>query len=99
MLTNDFFKHDKPMTGIVVTLGSEVAVIVLLWIGLTVAGITPSEHLRWFGACFIPPILLLRYYAKKKDCPTVTKTIIITLFVTFIVFMFLVRNEFSLSLP
>lgn len=84
----DFLKQDSPMTGIVVTLASEVAVCVLLWIGLLLAGISPSEHLRWFGACFIPPVLFLRYYAKKNDYPKVTKTIIITLFVTFILWMF-----------
>ena len=94
MFLSDFLKQDKPVTGIVVTIASEVIVAVLLWVGLLIAGINPLEHLRWFGACFIPPILFLRYYAKKKEQPTVTKTIIITIFVTFLVFMFLVRNEF-----
>lgn len=89
-----FFKQNKPITGIVVTLGSEVAVVVLLYAGLLIAGISPIEHLRWFGGCFIPPVLLLRYYAKKRDCPVVTKTIIITLFITFMAFMFIVRKEF-----
>lgn len=94
MFLSDFLKQDKPVTGIVVTIASEVIVAALLWVGLLIAGINQLEHLRWFGACFIPPILFLRYYAKKKEQPTVTKTIIITFFVTFLVFMFLVRNEF-----
>lgn len=91
---DSFFKTDKPLTGIVLALGSEIAVAVLLWIGLAIAGIGATEHLRWFGGCFIPPVLLLRYYAKKKEYSTVTKTIIITVFVTFLLFMFLIRNEF-----
>lgn len=94
MFLSDFLKQDKPVTGIVVTIASEVIVAALLWVGLLIAGINPLEHLRWFGTCFIPSILFLRYYAKKKEQPTVTKTIIITFFVTFLVFMFLVRNEF-----
>lgn len=73
--------------GVVVTLGSEAIVALLLWMGLTIAGISPMEHIRWFGGCFVPPVLLLRYYAKKKEYPVVTKTIIITLFVTFIAFV------------
>lgn len=80
--------------GVVVTLGSEAIVALLLWLGLTISGLSPMEHLRWFGGCFIPPVLLLRHYAKKKDCPVVTKTIIITLFITFLAFMFLIRKEF-----
>lgn len=87
-------KHDKPITGIILTVASELTVVVLLWIGLKIAGIAPGEHLRWFGACFVPPLLILRHYARKKEYPIVTKTIIITLFVTFIIFMFTVRNEF-----
>ena len=75
--------------GIIITLGSEVAVALLLWIGLAVAGVDVKEHLRWFGACFIPPVLLLRHYVKQKSSPAMTKTIIITLFVTFVLYMFL----------
>lgn len=92
---NDFFNQNKPLTGIIITLVSEVAVVVLLLLGLTIAGVSPAEHLRWFGACFIPPVLFLRHYAKKKDCPIVTKTIIITLFITFILFMFLIRKQIT----
>lgn len=85
------FKKNSIFTGILVALGSEVAVIVLLYIGLIIAGVSPADHLRWFGGCFIPPVLFLRYYAKQKDYPLVTKTIIITLFITFITFMFFVK--------
>lgn len=88
---SDFFRRDKVSTGLVVVLGSEAAVALLLWLGLAVAGIGYAGHLRWFGACFIPPVLFLRHYAKKRDCPTVTKTIIIALFITFVLFMLLAR--------
>ena len=90
----DFFRRNSVVLGVVVTLGSEAIVALLLWLGLTIAGISPMEHIRWFGGCFIPPVLLLRHYAKKKEYPVVTKTIIITLFITFLAFMFLIRKEF-----
>lgn len=93
-MMNGFFKQDRILTGIVLAVGSELAVVLLLWIALLIAGVAPGDYLRWFGACFIPPVLILRHYAKNKDYPTVTKTIIITLFITFLAFMYMVRNEF-----
>lgn len=72
------------------TLGSELIVALLLWAGLKIAGISPSEHLRWFGGCFVPPLLLLRYYAKSGTMAMSTKAAIVVLFVTFILFMFFV---------
>ncbi len=89
----DFFKQNKIIVGVVVGLGSEILMALLLWIGLNIAGEQPLLHQRWFGACFIAPLLLLRHYAKRKEQPLVTKTLITILFLTFVGFMFVVYNE------
>ena len=43
--------------------------------------------MRWFAAAFVPPLLLLRYYAREKSYPTTLKAVITTFFVTFVAFM------------
>ena len=83
-----FFKQDSVLAGIILGVGSELLTALLLWAGLTVAGEPVSAHVSWFGACFVAPVLILRHYARKKEQPLVTKTLITVLFVTFVVFMF-----------
>ena len=84
---NSFFQKDSVFIGVVVTLGSELAVALLLYVGMTIAGVSVADHVRWFFAVFIVPVLLLRYYVKKKNSPVVMKTIITLLFLTFLIFM------------
>ncbi len=83
-----FFHQDKVVVGIVAGLGSELLLALLLTIGLLVAGESPLAHIRWYAGVFIAPLLLLRYYSKKKEWLNVTRTLIVVLFVTFISFMF-----------
>ena len=83
-----FFQQDRLLVGLLAGLGSEVLTALLLWVALLVVGLQVDEHVRWFGIAFVPPVLLLRYYAHLKKCPLVTKTLIITVFVSFVVFMF-----------
>lgn len=89
MDSND--EHTNPskniITAVLITLGSEAAIALLLFCGLLIAKESPAEHVRWFAAMFIPPILILRNYAKKEDRTTLElKAIIITLFLSVVAF-------------
>ena len=78
---------DSIALGIVATLLSELLCAVLVWIVIVIAQIPVAENARWFAIAFVPPLLLLRYYAKIQDYPTTLKSVITTFFVTFVVFM------------
>lgn len=91
-------KNDSAATGILLALGSEFVTGLILWLVLLFANIPLEEHIRWFGVCFVPPLLILRHFAKRKQQPFVTKTIIVVLFVTFILFMFLLFKTKSIVL-
>ena len=82
-----FFAQDRVMTGLVAGLGSEVGFVVVLVVGLLIAGEPVGSHLRWFGGMFIPLILVLRHYAKGREHLRVVKTLIVVFFVTFIAFI------------
>lgn len=86
----NFFHRNSLLTGIVAELGSQLLFAVLLYVVLIIVGESPAQHLRWFGGAFIPGLLVLRYYAKKKDYLLTTKTCITTFFITFIAFIFLI---------
>ena len=92
---NRFFHQDKVVVGIVAALGSELVVALLLTIGLLVTGNWPpaASQIRWYAACFLPPLLVLRYYSKQKQWLQVTRTIIVVLFVTFIAYMAYLLGE------
>lgn len=86
MLKN-FFSQDRPLVGIVAGLGVEVAFCLLIALGLLIAGEPIGAHIRWFGGMFIPLILVLHHYARRREQLKVTKTLIVVLFVTFLAFM------------
>ncbi|MBR4506200.1 MAG: hypothetical protein IKP21_05450 [Bacteroidales bacterium] len=86
MLKN-FFSQDRPLVGIVAGLGSEVGFCLALALGLLIAGEPIGAHIRWFGGMFIPLILVLHHYARRREQLKVTKTLIVVLFVTFLAFM------------
>ena len=73
--------------GILLAVGSEVLCALLLWGVLAVLGQDLEAHLRWFAIAFVPPLLLLRHYAREKDYPLSLKAVIVTFFVTFVAFM------------
>lgn len=83
----EFFSKDTVTVGVVAAVGSEALCALLLWIGLLIAGQPIVPHLRWFAICIVPPLLCLRFFAKKRRQATVVKTVITVIFVTFIVFM------------
>lgn len=91
-------KHDGVLQGVLLAACSEVLTAALLYVGLLVAGQPIGEHIRWFAICFVPPILLLRHFAKRKEFPIVTKSLIIVLFVTFVAFMFLLFRTKAIAL-
>ncbi len=87
------FARDTIATGLILGLGSMVLTALLLSAGLLIAGQPLGAHLRWYAACFVPPLLLMRY-AVKLQHSTTTKTLIITLFLTFLPFMaYLIRSN------
>ena len=81
--------RDNIATGVIATLVSELLCGALVWVVLLIAGVTVGEGMRWFMAAFVPPLLLLRYYAKKQSYPTTLKAVITTFFVTLVAFMWL----------
>ena len=82
-----FFSQDTILTGLVAGLGSELGFCLLLALGLVVAGEPVWTHLRWFGGMFVPAILVLQHYMKRRTQLRVVKTLIVVLFVTFLAFM------------
>lgn len=84
------FDKDTILTGLIVGLGSELAVAILLWLVLVIIGEPLNDHIRWFGGCFIPLVLILRYYVKRKTYPIVSRTLMVTLFITFVVFLMVI---------
>ena len=89
-----FLSQNTVWTGLVAGLGSEFAFCLLLAAALAIAGVDWQEHARWFGGMFIPLLLVLRTYAKRKEQLTVTRTLIAVLFVTFLAFMlFLIKKN------
>ena len=82
-----FFQQDTVVVGLVAGLGSELLFCLLLAAVLLLTGAGIGGHERWFGGMFIPVILVLRAYAKGKGHLTVTRTLIVVFFLTFVAFM------------
>lgn len=82
-----FLDHDSIAFGALMVLAAEAVAAALLALGLAIFSVPVAEHLRWFAIAFVPPLLLLRYYAKAKSCPTTLKAVVTTLFASFIIFM------------
>ena len=78
--------------GIVATLLSEILCAVLVWVVIIILQVPLAESARWFAVAFVPPLLLLRYYAKTREYPTTLKAVITTFFVTFVVFMWVMMK-------
>ena len=76
-------------TGIVATILSELLCAAIVLLVIVILRIPVAENARWFAAAFIPPLLLLRYYAKTQDYPTTLKSVICTFFVTFVTYMWI----------
>lgn len=88
-----FFKQDKVIVGIVVGVGSMILFCLLLIGGLIFAGYPLDHNPRWYGGMFIPLTLLLMHYARRREQLTVTRTLIVILFITFILFMVYILNN------
>ena len=83
----ELLHKDSITVGIVATLLSELICAALVWIVIAILQVPLAENARWFAIAFVPPLLLLRYYAKIQDYPTTLKTVITTFFITFVMFM------------
>lgn len=81
------FQQNSVYIGILAELLSIVVPAVLLYVVLLLLNITPMSRIRWFAGVFIPGILVVRAYAKKKEFPKATKASVVTFFVCFICFM------------
>ncbi len=92
---SSFFGQDSIAVGVVGGVGSMAAIVLLLWLGLVIAGEPVEAHIRWFAIGIVPPLLLLRFYVKKRSQPTVVKTLLTIIFVTFVAFMaFLFKGNY-----
>ncbi len=63
---------------------------------LIIVGDSACAHLSLYAGCFVPPILIMRYYVKKQFS-IVVKTMIVLIFVLFIAFMFILFKTHSLN--
>ncbi len=96
-MTRQFFHQDKVSVGLLVGLGSMAITALLLTVGLLVAKEPINAHIRWYGAIFIPLILLIRYYVKQR-LSVVTKTLFVVFFLFFIAFMILLFSTHQITL-
>lgn len=93
----DFFSQDKVYVAIIVGLGTVLLVGCFLSIGMRLAGISFMDNLRWIGCAFIPLILILRAYMKTGKHLVVSRTLIVVLFVLFLIFIFAMMKTNSIS--
>ena len=96
-MTRQFFHQDKVSVGLLVGLSSMAITALLLTVGLLVAKEPINAHIRWYGAIFIPLILLIRYYVKQR-LSVVTKTLFVVFFLFFIAFMILLFSTHQITL-
>lgn len=82
-----FFAQDTVLTGIVAGVGSELGFCIVLAVALAIAGEPMGAHIRWFGGMYIPLILVLHHYTRKREQLRVTKTLIVVLLATFLPFI------------
>lgn len=87
--------HNSIATGIIGVLVTELLCAVLVFLVLVLLHLPLAENTRWFAIALVPPILLLRHYAKEQDYPDTLKAVITTLFVTAIAyFWFMLKNHY-----
>ena len=91
-----FFTQNLPIVGIVAGLGSMIVTALLITAILIIVGDSACAHLSLYAGCFVPPILIMRYYVKKQFS-IVVKTMIVLIFVLFIAFMFILFKTHSLT--
>ena len=94
----EFFAQDKVIVGSVAGLGSELGFVLALTAGLLIAGQPPMEHIRWYGGMFLCLLLVLQHYAKRREQLKVTKTLIVVLFVTFLLFIIYLLKSGALTM-
>lgn len=87
--------NNSTATGILVVIISELVCVVIVFLVLRLLQLPTAENARWFALALVPPILLLRYYAKEQDYPNTLKAVITTLFFTAIAyFWFMLKNHY-----
>lgn len=83
------------LTGVIGVVVSELLCALLVYLVLLIFNLPLAENARWYSLALIPPILLLRYYAKIQDYPDTLKAVITTVFVTAIAyFWFMLKNHY-----
>ena len=88
MNIKQYLNRDNVAVGVATGLSVMLAYCLLLTVGLLIAGETVTDHIRWYGGMFVPLLLVLRHYAKKGTQLTVTRTLIVLMFVTFVAFIY-----------
>ena len=84
---DNLFKQNKVFIGIFAEILSLALPAALLSVALVMFGISPLSRIRWFAGIFIPGILVVRFYARKKEFPKATKASVVSLFVCFVAFV------------
>ena len=83
---------DSIALGVFATLLSELLCALLVLVVIIMLQVPIAEGARWFAIAFVPPLLLLRYYAKILEYPMTLKAVITTFFVTFVIFMWIIMK-------
>lgn len=93
-----FFHQDNIHIGITAVLLSEALCAAVLYLVTIIIGQPLEQHLSWLAAIFVPALLVVRRYMKIKSHLLTTKSAIVTLFITFVAFMFfLIKNHIILN--
>ncbi len=87
--------HNSYLTGILGVIVTELLCAALVFLVLLLLHLPLADYARWFAVALVPPILLLRHYAKEQDYPDTLKAVVTTLFVTAIaLFWFMLKNHY-----
>lgn len=87
--------HNSYTAGILAVVLSEIITAALVFCVLWGFHLPPAEYARWFAVALVPPIFLLRYYAKTEGFPDTLKAVITTFFITGVAFFwFMIKYRY-----
>lgn len=88
-----FLNNNNIATGILGVIVAELLCVAIIFLILILLQLPVRENARWFVVALVPPVLLLRYYAKEQAYPNTLKAVIITLFVTAIAYFWFILKS------
>lgn len=78
---------DGYIYGVIVAFLSEAIAFILVTMAILMFHKSLTVHARLYIVCFVPSLMLMRHYAKQKDCNETLISIVSVIFLTFVAFM------------